>query len=222
MASIELAQLSSKLEARFEVPIGFRERQAREPFATGIAALDRLLPGGFLRSAMSEVCGGPSTSRTALVVATLARAVAAGECCVWIDAAGTFDPASAAYAGIALERLLWIDCGGQAEHALKAADLLLQGGGFGLMVFDLADVPEAAVRRISMTSWFRLRHAAEQTGTALILITSSPQTRSCSAIHVELNRQKSLWRSRLLRGILSLFQVRRHARSQGVAVETVL
>jgi RecA/RadA recombinase len=222
MANTALAELSSRLSDRFEVPTGFRQRQVRDPFDTGIAALDRLLPGGFPRASLSEVCGGPSSSRTALVMATLTRALAAGECGAWIDAAAMFDPASAADAGVALERLLWINCGGQAEYALKAADLLLHGGGFGLMVFDLADLPDATVRRISLASWFRLRHAAEQTGTALILITSSPQTRSCSAVHVELHRQKSLWRGRLLRGIRSLFQVRRHGRSEGVAVETVV
>ena len=89
-------------------------------------------------------------------------------------------------------------------------------------MFDLADIPETAVRRISMASWFRLRHAAEQTGTALILITPSPQTRSCSAAHVELTRRKSLWRGRLLRGILSSFEVRKHARRESAAIEAVL
>jgi len=44
-----------------------------------------------------------------------------------------------------------------------------------LIVFDLADVAEASVRRISMTSWFRLRRAAEETGTALITLTATPQ-----------------------------------------------
>jgi len=34
--------------------------------------------------------------------------------------------------------LLWVRCGHSAEHALKAADLLIQGGGFGLVVMDLA------------------------------------------------------------------------------------
>src|SRR5215472_3178100 len=65
---------------------------------------------------------------------------------------GTFDPESAAEAGLRLEQLVWINCEGQAESALKAADLLLHGGGFGWIVLDLADVAEASVRRISMAS----------------------------------------------------------------------
>src|SRR4029077_5869107 len=113
---------------------------------------------------------------------------------------------SAANAGLQLDHLLWINCRGQAEHALKVTDLLLHGGGFKLMVFDLADIPEITVRRISMTSWFRLRHAAEENGTALITLTPAPQTRSCSSVCVELRRQKSLWRGKLFRGIASLLE----------------
>jgi hypothetical protein len=125
-------------------------------------------------------------------------------------------------ADLELSRLLWINCRGQAEHALKATDLLLHGGGFGLMVFDLADIPETAVRRISMTSWFRLRHAAEETGTALITLTPAPQTRSCSSVCVELTRQKSSWRGKLLRGVTSLLETRKHNGFKSASFESVL
>src|SRR5260370_29203094 len=42
----------------------------------------------------------------------------------------------------------------RVEQVLKAADLLLQGGGFGLVALDLADVPPQAARRVPLTSWF--------------------------------------------------------------------
>ncbi|HEY6990468.1 MAG TPA: hypothetical protein VH369_18885 [Bryobacteraceae bacterium] len=222
MANTTSAQLSNDLRNRFDLPVGFRERQTRQPFGSGIAAVDQLLDDGFPRAALTEVSGAPSTNRTALVVCTLAHALAAGECGAWIDGAGTFDPESAAEAGLQLEQLLWINCGGQAEAALKATDLLLHGGGFGLVVFDLADFPEASVRRISMASWFRLRHAAEETGTALITLTPTPQTRSCSAVCVELTRQKSIWRGKLLRGIASLLEIRKHAGLKKTPIESVL
>jgi hypothetical protein len=73
--------------------------------------------------------------------------------CVWIDSSGTLDPQSASAAGIQLSSLLWVNCRGHAEHALKATDLLLHGGGFGLMVFDMADIPESVARRIPVASW---------------------------------------------------------------------
>jgi hypothetical protein len=118
--------------------------------------------------------------------------------------------------------MLWINCQGQAEAALKAADLLLHGGGFGLIVFDLADVAGASVRRISMTSWFRLRRAAEETGTALIALTPTPQTRYFSAVYLELKRAKSLWRGKLLRGLASLLETRKHTGLRSASFESVL
>jgi hypothetical protein len=95
--------------------------------------VDELLGGGFPRGAVSEISGNQSSNRTALTVSILVHACDAGECCAWIDAGGAFDPESAAEAGLRLEQLLWVNCQGQAEAALKAADLLLHGGGFWLI-----------------------------------------------------------------------------------------
>ena len=103
------AQLSQHLRSHFDVPIGFREYQNRRPYPCGIAAVDELLRGGFPRAAVSEISGNQSSNRTALTVSILAHAFDAGECCAWIDAGGTFDPESAAEAGLRLEQLLWIN-----------------------------------------------------------------------------------------------------------------
>ena len=48
-------------------------------------------------------------------------------------------PAPAASAGVELSKLVWVRCGGNAEHALRAADLLIQAGGFGVVALDLAE-----------------------------------------------------------------------------------
>ena len=64
---------------------------------------------GFPRGAVSEISGNQSSNRTALTVSILVHAFDAGECCAWIDAGGTFDPESAAEAGLRLEQLLWIN-----------------------------------------------------------------------------------------------------------------
>jgi len=178
LANIRL--LAQDLQNHFDIPVGIREFESRQPFACGVSEIDKLLQGGFPRAALSEISGSPSSNRTALVVSTLARAFDTGECGAWIDGGGTFDPDSAAEAGLQLDRLLWINCKGNPEHALKATDLLLHGGGFGLLVFDVGDVAEGMLRRMPMASWFRLRLAAEETGTALIALTPAPQTRSCS------------------------------------------
>jgi RecA/RadA recombinase len=82
------------------------------------------------------------------MLAAMAQSTGRENVCALVDASDAFDPASAAAAGVRLERLLWVRCGGDAEHALKAVDLLVQGGGFGMVVMDLADTPVIAVRRI--------------------------------------------------------------------------
>jgi hypothetical protein len=222
MANIALSHLTEELQHRFDLPSGFRQRDVHSLFTSGIAAVDQALRGGFPRATLSEISGPPSSNRTALAISTLAHAYHAGECCAWIDSSGTLDPQSASVAGIQLSSLLWINCRGHAENALKATDLLLHGGGFGLIVFDMADIPESVARRIPMASWFRLRHAAEETRTALIVLTSRPQTRSCSALCVELTRRRSIWRGRLFRGVVSVVENRRHTALQKTCFESVL
>ena len=217
-----IGKLAQDLCSRFEVPFGLREFESREPFTCGIHEIDSLLQGGFPRAALSEIAGAASTNRTALTVSILARAFDTGECCAWIDGGGTFDPESAMEAGLQLNRLLWINCRGNPEHALKATDLLLHGGGFGLIVFDVGDTSDSLLRRMPMASWFRLRLAAEKTGTALIALTPVPQTRSCSAVCVELKRSKSIWRGRLLRGVASMLEARKHNRMKRASFESVL
>jgi hypothetical protein len=67
------------------------------------------------------------------------------------------------------------------EQALKATDLLLQGGGFGLVVVDLGDVPAQAARRVPLTSWFRFRRAVENTRTVLIVVEQEPYAKTCAS-----------------------------------------
>src|SRR5204863_7177591 len=91
-----------------------------------------------------------------------------GETCALVDTDEAFDPAPAHAAGVRLDRVIWIRCAKNAEHALKATDLLIQGGGFGVVAMDLGDTAPAAARRISLTSWFRLRRAVENTPTVFL------------------------------------------------------
>jgi hypothetical protein len=72
------------------------------------------------------------------------------------------------------------------EQTLKATDLLLQSGGFGLVAIDLGDVPVEAARRIPLTSWFRFRRAVEHTATVLLVLTQGPCAGTCASLLLQL------------------------------------
>ena len=69
------------------------------------------------------------------------------------------------------------------EQALHATDLLLESGGFGLVVLDLSDLPPQQARRIPLTTWFRFRRAVENTSTVLVSHRAAPHLLgSCSLL----------------------------------------
>jgi len=84
------------------------------------------------------------------------------------------------------------------EQVLRATDLLLESGGFGLIVLDLGDLPPQSARRIPLTTWFRYRRAIEHTPTILLTIEQQAIAGSCSSLLLQLgtpNSEKSMMRS---------------------------
>jgi hypothetical protein len=209
-----LLQLRSEMRTRFDVPFEVRQKEEREHISTCVPSIDGLIGGGIPKGTLTEICGPGSTGRTALAFAVLRQATRRGECCAWIDTSGAFDPLSATEAGVDLNRVLWVNCGGNAQHALKSTDLLIQAGGFGLVVLDMADTPDAIARRIPLASWFRLRHAAERTGAALVVVERQINARSCSALQIEMRLKKPMWVGRLLRGLWADAQSQKHFRTR--------
>jgi hypothetical protein len=62
----------------------------------------------------------------------------------------------------------------------------------------------AAARRISLTSWFRLRRAVEHTPTVFVALARQANARTCASLVIECCRAKTGWSgasgvSRLLR-----------------------
>jgi recombination protein RecA len=195
---------TAALKQQFDPLLGglhdWQSRPAPELLPTGIAEL--AVP----RGALTEILGTASSGRTTLLHALLAQVTARQEFCAVIDAEDSFDPVSAAAAGVHLPALLWVRCGHSAEQALKAADLLIQGGGFGLVALDLGDTAPEMARRISLTSWFRLRRAVEHTPTVLIALAQRSNAKTCAAMQIECRRERTAWAgaissARLLRGI---------------------
>jgi hypothetical protein len=72
------------------------------------------------------------------------------------------------------------------EQVLRATDLLLESGGFGLIVLDLGDLPPQSARRIPLTTWFRYRRAIEHTPTILLTIEQQAIAGSCSSLLLQL------------------------------------
>jgi recombination protein RecA len=217
---VSAAVLKIQYAAELGGLLDWQSRLQPETVSTGIAAVDGAI-GGLPRGSLTEIFGPASSGRTSLLISILAEATARQECCALVDAEDAFHPASAEAAGVRLERVLWIRCGHNAEHALKAADLLVQGGGFGLVAMDLGDTPQLTARRISMVSWFRLRRAVEYTPTVLIALGRQSNAKTCASLTLECARERVAWSgvrhcSRLLRGI-SIQVARRKPSTTGVA-----
>jgi hypothetical protein len=173
-------------------------RPALEMVSSGIAAMDALT-GGLPRGCLTEICGPASSGRTTVLLAALAAATRRGEFCVVVDASDALDPQSAAAAGVELDRLLWVRCGENShqteqrlEQLLRAADLLLESGDFGMIALDLGDLAPQTARRIPLTTWFRFRRAVEHTPTVLLAIERQSSAGSCSSLLIKLGSQDKL------------------------------
>jgi hypothetical protein len=160
---------------------------------TGVAAIDGPLGGGLRRGQLSEIVGPRSSGRTTLLCQTFAAATARGEVVALIDTCDRFDPAASAPTGLDLSRLLWIRERGDAARALKAANLVVQAGGFGIVAFDLADVPALAIRQFPYTTWMRLSRVIEGSQTALVLIGADRIARSSRGATIALAESRVRW-----------------------------
>ena len=178
--------------------------------ATGIAALDTALEGGWRRGEVSEILGTRSTGRTAMLVTTLAAATARGEIVALVDPFDQFDPLTAAAAGLDLDRVLWVRgaslIGGSSvrshpfararliddavSRGVRAVDLIVRAGGFGIAALDLADVPSRVMSALPFTTWLRLAHANEGQRTVCLLVADGPVGRSARGASIQLDASR--------------------------------
>jgi RecA/RadA recombinase len=150
---------------------------------TGIGGLDEMLRGGWPRGALSEIAGPRSSGRTAVVLRALATACATGEATALVDVGGALDPRAAAACGVSLPALLWIRCApDQPQQAMKAADLVVAAGGFGMVAIDLGE----ARPRIPDAAWLRLQHAARNQATTVLIAGPTRAARAFAATAIEL------------------------------------
>jgi hypothetical protein len=141
------------------------------------------------RGEITEIVGRLSSGRTSYLLACLADVVGQGETAALVDADETFDPRSAAQAGIDLRRLLWVRCGSDRGVALRAADMLVRCPGFALVALDLGE----RVPRLPSTLSFRLKFAVRRTDVALLIVGRRRLTGSSAALAIETLREGIEW-----------------------------
>lgn len=199
--------------------------------ASGLVEVDEALPGGgFPRGALSELCGGRASGKTAVALALLAS-LGEEELFAWVDSRGELYPPAAAARGVDLGRLLIVRPGaapaapspsaarpagewggavsgskgaldGSLRSALWAAEALLGSAAFAAVV---VDVPLRQAIRGWDTAARRLQAAAEKGG-AVGLWLSAPRAavRVPAALRLEIRADGARVRARRMSGGLAL------------------
>ncbi len=186
---------------------------------TGLDALDTHLLGGLPRGQLSEITGPRSSGRTSVLLRLVSEASRRGELVALVDTLDRFDTASADAAGIDMRQLLWVrgqdvplsrtalapgwepsragtrparrTLAAQAlDRAIKAVNLILQAGGFGLVALDLADVPLDVLKGLPFTTWLRLQRILEGTDTACVLVAPDGIARSTGGVSIRLTPRR--------------------------------
>jgi len=189
--SVLRSKVESALTGRVIAPFTYRDRKVMETVSAGILAVD-LLAGGLPRGGLTEICGPLCSGRTSLLFSALASRTAEAEACALVDGRDGFDPHAAEAAGVELKQLLWVRCR-NIEQALRATDLLIQGGGFGLIAVDLTDIPPETVRYVPLHVWFRFRRAVEDSSTILLLLEQESNAKTCASLVLRLAAERSRW-----------------------------
>lgn len=193
-AAITKTEIESEIASRFGDAFKPQEKRQHEFLSSGVPEIDSFI-GGLPRGAITEIYGPPSSGRTSFMLSAIGYATNHEEVCALVDTNNAFDPQSAARAEAKFERLLWIRCANNLEHAFKATDMLLQAGGFGLVMLDLGDLPAKSAKKIISSWWYRFRRTLEATPTALVVIVEDSAVRSCAAVALELHMENYLWLS---------------------------
>ena len=187
------AQIEANITSRFGSIFKIGEKPPADFLSSGLPEINALTGGGLPRGAITEIFGAASSGRASLLSVTLSHAMMRGETCAVVDTSDSFDPASAARAGVNFNSLLWVRCGNSVERAFKATDLLLQSGGFGFVALNLADIAVNYARRIISSWWFRFCRAIENTPTAFMVMSPVACVGSCASVILEMRSNNAVW-----------------------------
>lgn len=147
----------------------------------------------FARGSVAELSGEASCGKTSVTLALLAQLTANGEVCAVVDSCDSLDVISAKKAGVVLDNLLWVRCGGRLEEAFLAADMLVQAKGFGAVWLNLNGLAESKLRLVPRTYWFRYRTRIKETPTIFVVTSAVPVAGSASQRTLGFTRENSVW-----------------------------
>jgi protein ImuA len=152
-----LEQLRAKL-ARLDQS----ERTGRPILPLGLAAIDRVLPGGGLaRGCLHELCGAPDRAAAAGFAAALLGRLAADGHTVWIGPRDDLFAPGLAAQGLPPERLIVVQARARDARLWALEEALHSPGLAGVL---------AEVDRLSLTQSRRLQLAAEAKGATAVLL----------------------------------------------------
>jgi hypothetical protein len=154
----------------------------QDAVATGIAAIDAVLPGGGVPCGrLTEIAGGDGSGATSLARSLVASAISDKRWVAYIDAGRTLAPAD--WAPLAGSGRLWIVRPPTGEHGAWCADLLLRSNAFGLVVLDDAT-------RLSRSIAVRLIRLAQESNAAFVIVHHHDEGGSLTGSALRLHMQR--------------------------------
>jgi RecA/RadA recombinase len=167
--------------------------------------IEALLDGDLPRGRLCELVGPRGSGRMSAALAMTAAVQARGELVAFVDVADALDPRSAVRAGVELSRLLWVRPKSVLD-GLKAADWILDAGGFGLVIVYLAATDVGVVAgdtRLSVAArarmvrgeapWVKLARRAERAKAALVIVAERALAGTIAAMTLATERARPCW-----------------------------
>lgn len=194
-SATQIAEVLAGMRAESARIVSAAEQPAALRLPAGSPALDALTGGGLVRGRIVELSGPRGSGRMSAALAMAAAVQAVGELVAVVDVADALDPRSAARAGVILPRLLWVRPTTVLD-GLRAADWVLDAGGFGLVVLYLAGAAPSQnrfARPRGEAPWIRLARRAERAKSALVVVGDRPMVGTVAATSLAAERGRVRW-----------------------------
>lgn len=198
-SATQIAEVLAGMRAETARLVSAAEQPAPTRLSAGSAALDEVTGGGLVRGRIVELTGPRGSGRMSAVLTMTAAVQAVGELVAVVDVADALDPRSAVRAGVVLPRLLWVRPMTIID-GLRAADWVLDAGGFGLVVLYVAGTgdrrPATGDRRWRKdvrgeSAWIRLARRAERAKAAVVVVGDRPMVGTVAAASLVAERGRA-------------------------------